>query len=210
MPVVLPFAGAPGTQRQATCAGGDMRIAVTGTHGSGKSTLIDDFLDGHRSYEHQQEPYWELAQQGVVFSDGPVVADLAEQLEQSSSMLLASASVRDVIFDRCPIDFIAYLDVMSAKEGYEWTPSGKQLSRLEKAVATLDLLVFLPLADPDEILTKIEYPGLRRAVDGRLKRLLQDDELGLIAGGPRLVEIIGSRADRVAALSRYASVSDSP
>ncbi len=186
-----------------------MRIAVTGTHGSGKSTLIDDFLDGHRTYDHQQEPYWELAQQGVVFSDGPVVGDLVEQLEQSSSMLVASASAPDVIFDRCPIDFIAYLDVVSAKEGYEWTPTGKQLSRMEKAVATLDLLVFLPLSTPDEIRTKIEFPGLRHAVDVRLKRLLQDDELGLIAGGLRLVEISGSREERVAALSRLAAISRS-
>jgi hypothetical protein len=46
-------------------------------------------------------------------------------------------------------------------------------------------------------------------VDVRLKRLLQDDELGLIAGGLRLVEISGSREERVAALSRLAAISRS-
>ncbi|HEX7830976.1 MAG TPA: hypothetical protein VF787_15075, partial [Thermoanaerobaculia bacterium] len=34
-----------------------MRIAISGTHGSGKSTLIDDFLHAHRDYAHEPEPY---------------------------------------------------------------------------------------------------------------------------------------------------------
>jgi hypothetical protein len=53
-----------------------VRIAVTGTHGSGKTTLIEDFLAGHPGCEHEHEPCWTLAQQGVIFADGPNVADL--------------------------------------------------------------------------------------------------------------------------------------
>jgi broad-specificity NMP kinase len=33
-----------------------MRVAVTGTHGVGKTTLIDDFLALRPHYEHAQEP----------------------------------------------------------------------------------------------------------------------------------------------------------
>ena len=49
-----------------------MRIAVTGTHGSGKTTLIEDFLERHPRYEHEPEPYLALAQNGVAFADGPI------------------------------------------------------------------------------------------------------------------------------------------
>jgi hypothetical protein len=182
-----------------------MRIAVTGTHGSGKTTLIDDFLDGHRQYAHAQEPYWELAQEGLPFADGPTVDDLADQLQQSARLILA-ATDRDMIFDRCPLDFIAYLDVVSEEEGDEWTPSGKLLARIEAALATLDLIVFLPLSRPDEITTEIEYPTLRRAVDERLKLILREDALGLLEDGPRIIEISGPRSARLAQLA--AAVAD--
>jgi len=34
-----------------------MRIAVSGTHGTGKSTLIDEFLGAHPDFVHEPEPY---------------------------------------------------------------------------------------------------------------------------------------------------------
>ncbi|MBI4048267.1 MAG: AAA family ATPase [Devosia nanyangense] len=182
-----------------------MRIAVVGTHGSGKTTLIDDFIDGHRDYAHMQEPYWELAQRGVTFADGPSLDDLAEQLEQSVGMILAAQGEADIVFDRCPLDFIAYLEVLGEKEGIDWTPSGKLLGGIEKALATLDLIAFLPLSAPDEIATTIEYPRLRRAVDLRLKAIIREDALGLLADGLAVLEIRGSRADRVALLDRAIS-----
>lgn len=173
-----------------------MRIAVTGTHGSGKTTLIEDFAAANPHYEPVPEPYWLLAQQGTVFADGPTVADLEEQLRQSCTLLLGT-SESDVIFDRCPLDFLAYLEVVSAAEGFEWTPDGKLLSRIEKALATLDLIVFVPLTQPDEVKVAIEYPKLRARVDARLKTMLREDELGLLEHGPRVVEVTGTREERV-------------
>jgi hypothetical protein len=176
-----------------------MRIAVTGTHGSGKTTLVEDFVAANPHYEHMPEPYWLLVQQGVVFADGPSVADLEEQLKQSCALILGS-SEPDVIFDRCPLDFIAYLEVVSATEGFEWVPDGKLLPRIERALATLDLVVFVPLTHPDEIKVPIEYPKLRTRVDARLKTMLREDDLGLLEQGLRVVEVNGSREERVASV----------
>jgi len=178
-----------------------MRIAVTGTHGSGKTTLIEDFLDRQSDYAHEQEPYWALAQQGVAFADGPTIADLEEQLRYSCAMIVERARDERVIFDRSPIDFLAYLDVVGEQEGAPWEPSGKLMGQIEKAMRVLDLLVFLPLSSPDEIAAGIEYPRLRRAVDRRLKTLLREDELDLFGHGrPRLLEIAGTRKRRLALL----------
>lgn len=174
-----------------------MRIAITGTHGTGKTTLVDDWVAACPKYENVPEPYWLLAQQGVPFADGPTVADLEEQLGQSCSLIMASAVQDNLIFDRCPFDFIAYLEVVSAQEGFEWTPSGKLLGRIEKALSTLDLLVFLPVSRPDEIAVAIEFPKLRARVDARLKTMLRDDDLGLLVDGPRAVEIVGTRQQRL-------------
>jgi hypothetical protein len=177
-----------------------MRIAITGTHGTGKTTLVDDWVAARPHYENVPEPYWLLAQQGVPFADGPTLADLEEQLGQSCSLIMASAGQDDVIFDRCPLDFIAYLDVVSAQEGFEWTPSGKLLGRIEKALSTLDVLVFLPVSRPDEIAVAIEFPKLRARVDARLKTILRDDDLGLLEDGPRLLEVTGTREQRLLSL----------
>ncbi|MET3927255.1 AAA family ATPase [Devosia sp. 2618] len=174
-----------------------MRLAVTGTHGTGKTTLIDDFASACPHYEAVPEPYWLLAQQGVPFAGGPTSADLEEQLEQSCALVLSAAGQNDVIFDRCPLDFIAYLDVVSLREGFEWVPSGKLLGRIEAALAALELIVFLPLSRPDEISVAIEFPKLRMQTDTRLKAILRHDDLGLLGSGPPIVELTGTPAQRL-------------
>lgn len=83
--------------------------------------------------------------------------------------------------------------MVSEAEGFEWFPTGKLLTRIEKALARLDLLVFVPLMQSDDIAVAIEYPALRKKVDARLKTIIRKDELGLFAEGPRVLEISGPR-----------------
>jgi len=137
----------------------------------------------------------------VVFADGANVPDLEQQLDASAELILARGDDRRVIFDRCPLDFVAYLEIVSEGEGTSWEPSGKQLARIEKALASLDLLVFLPLSRPDEIAVEIEFPKLRANVDARLKRWLQPDNLAmLVSPAPRLLALRGTRDERLARL----------
>ena len=174
-----------------------MRIAVTGTHGSGKTTLIDDFISVRGDYESVPEPYWLLAQNGMPFADGPTIADLEEQLALSCKLILEQGGGANFVFDRCPLDFVAYLDVVSAGEGFEWLPDGPLLSRIGRALASLDMVIFVPLLQPDDIAVPIEYPGLRARVDRRLKAMLREDDLGLLHDGPRVLEVSGTREQRV-------------
>jgi hypothetical protein len=177
-----------------------MRIAVTGTHGTGKTTLIDDFAAARPGYVVVPEPHVVLTAQGVAFSERPTTADLEEQLEQSCTLIVGHATVADVIFERCPLDFLAYLEVVGAAEGFAWEPHGRLLPRIARALQALDLVVFVPLRRPDDIAAAIEYPGLRRRVDARLKAMLRDDDFGLLEEGPRVVEIAGGRDRRLARL----------
>jgi hypothetical protein len=172
-----------------------MRIAVTGSHGTGKTTLIDDFVAANAAYESVPEPYWLLAEEGMAFADGVNTADLEEQLEHSCKLILGTADQKDLIFDRCPLDYLAYLDVVSAAEGFEWEPHGRLLAQIERALQSLDLIVFVPVS-PD-IKVSIEHPVLRRKVDTRLHQIALQDDLGLLQDGPQVLEIIGSRSQRV-------------
>ncbi|MBN9148397.1 MULTISPECIES: AAA family ATPase [unclassified Nitrobacter] len=173
-----------------------MHIAVTGTHGIGKTTFIDDFTSVH-DYQSVPESYWLLEQQGMPFANGATITDLEVQLAESCKLILNHDDDRDVIFDRCPLDFLAYLEVVSAGEGFEWLPSGRELANISKALAMLDVVIFVPLASPDEIPIQIERPRLRSQVDRCLKTMLREDDLGLLHNGPRIVEVAGSRAQRV-------------
>jgi hypothetical protein len=177
-----------------------MRLAVTGTHGTGKTTLVEDFAAACRRYEAVPEPYALLSEQGMAFSERPTTADLEAQLAESCSVILDLAAQKDVIFDRCPMDFLAYLDVVSTAEGFEWAPHPRLLARIERALHALDTVIFVPLREPDEISAKIEYPKLRRRVDARLRTMLAEDDLGVLDGGPRVVEVHGDREQRLARL----------
>ena len=165
-----------------------MRIAVSGTHGVGKSTLIDEFLRVHPDFLHEPEPYTVLIEDfGEEFSDEPTVEDFRRQLLFNIDRLRQHAPGEKVIYERCPIDFLAYVDALDAS-------SAEALREpVFKAMQELDLIVYLPL-NKDQSLES-EYPKLQKAVDRRLYSMLIDDELEMIK--TRVVEAKGSTAQRL-------------
>ena len=81
-----------------------MRIAVAGTHGVGKSTLIEEFLRLHPEFEYEPEPYAVMVEDyGEEFSAEPCVEDFLRQLEFNLERL--GQHSENVIYERCPLDF---------------------------------------------------------------------------------------------------------
>jgi len=178
-----------------------MRLAISGTHGSGKTTLAEDFLAAHPGYRHVPEPYEALIDAGAVFSDPPTIADFAEQLAASIATLHEHAEEGDVVFERCPLDFLAYLAVLDRRSGEDGFDVDASRDEIAEALAVLDLIVFLPL--PADGTMAAELPKLQRAVDRELRTMLRDDPLALMAdGAPRVIALRGTRAERLAALDR--------
>jgi predicted ATPase len=165
-----------------------LRIAVSGTHGVGKSTLVDEFLRTHGEFVHEPEPYTVLVEDlGEEFSDEPNVEDFRRQLEFNIDRLRQHEPGEKVIYERCPIDFLAYIAALEPGSVREL------LEPVSEAMQHLDLIVYLPL-DNDQILES-EFPKLQKAVDRRLHSMLIADELGLIK--TRVVEANGSTAQRL-------------
>ena len=84
-----------------------MRIGVSGAHGTGKTTLVEALctrLDGHVAID---EPSVMLEEAGYESELPPAPDDYRAQLEWSLSAL-SSAGPR-VVFDRTPLDALAYL-----------------------------------------------------------------------------------------------------
>ena len=150
-----------------------MRIVVSGTHASGKSTLISDFGLAHPEYSRLDDPFDDLLDEGENAGPASFLAQLAISAER-----LAECRDVNLIAERGPIDFHAYL--MAWEELGRGTVDGGLLARaMDRTAAALqdvDLLVVLPVADdisvPDE-----EDPPLRSAMDEVLLRLVDDPEL---------------------------------
>ena len=156
-----------------------MRIAISGTHGVGKSTLIDEFLRRHPEFAHEPEPYTILVEDlAEEFSAQPCVEDFRRQLDFNIDRLQQHTANENVIYERCPVDFLAYIHAFDRK-GAE-----ALLERASDAMQHLDLIVYLPL---DERTGEAEFPKLQRAVDRRLSSIFRDDEFGITSSTNAIV-----------------------
>lgn len=167
-----------------------MRIAISGTHHSGKSTLVEELSSVLPAYLTVEEPYYLLVEEGHEFAEMPSVEDFGLQLERSLECL--SGCEPDVIFDRCPVDFLGYLLAHPDAEAFHL---GKWLPRVQAAVDTLDLIVFLPVEEPDRIALPASVDaGFRLDVDQALKEIFLDDSLDLEM---TVLEVTGALHERV-------------
>lgn len=172
-----------------------MRIAVSGSHCCGKSTLIADFLAAHPEFIHEPEPYeWLQELYGEEFDEQPSAGDFYRQLEFAVQRLATFERGANVIVERSPADFVAYLlalrDLGRDPDAAELLDSATELAA--RGLSQLDLVVFLPLSDritaPDS-----EDLGLRDAANDCLAEILHGDD--------KVIEVDGTRAERLAALT---------
>lgn len=166
-----------------------MRIAISGAHRTGKTTLVEVLVGLRPEFTAIDEPYHQLAAEGHAFDDPPSLADFVVQLERSLRSLAEHEG--DVLFDRCPADFLAYL--MAHPEAEAFDP-GPWLPDVRRAMERLDLVVFVPIEEPDRVDPgAIDLPKLRRRVHGLLEDIVLDDAMGF--GVPAL-EVTGTPEER--------------
>lgn len=165
-----------------------MRVAFSGTHRVGKTTLLDAVSEQLPGYATFEEPYRLLEDDGHELATPPTRDDFELQLRRSLEVL--EDGRRDVLFDRCPIDFLGYLRALGEDfDVDEW------LDEIREAMTSLDLIVFVTIEEPDRIaLPSSEDRRLRRDVDGALQALLLDDPFSF---GVPVVEVRGSVDARV-------------
>ena len=141
-----------------------MKLAITGAHRVGKTTLVEKLMESLPDYEYIPEPYYELEESGYMFSEIPTVEDYLIQLE--CSVKQTCRNDENIIFDRCPIDILAYIEAIG---GYGNIQS--LYNKVEYIMREIDLLVFVPIENPDIIFCpESELPELR----SRVNELLTD------------------------------------
>lgn len=186
-----------------------MRIVVSGTHASGKSTLISDFAAAHPDFEVLGDPF-----EAVEEMDAAGAALFAAQLEISAARLLELPAGARVIAERGPLDFLAYLDALDTLRRPTRSPElfRRGIPRTATAMTHVDLLVLLPLSERDAMAVGADEDlDLREAMNDALRELADDGDL---VGDAVVVELTGApharRAQLDAAIIGSAGVDSDP
>jgi len=168
-----------------------MRVGISGTHGTGKTTLAQALcarLPGHVAAD---EPYYLLAEQGYEFGFPPSLEDYGALLACSVRSMTAPRPLPGVIFDRTPLDYLAYLAAAGADPVEQ---AGAAAFR--PAFASLDLLVITVITpETERVLPAPEMPGLRAEMNDALLELVYDDPLHAWGDIP-VLELSGRLDDR--------------
>lgn len=171
-----------------------MKIAVTGAHRVGKTTLVELLQESLPEYLCKPEAYHDLEERGLLFSEIPDPEDYLMQLEHSIEQM--SSCGNNVIFDRCPIDMLAYIQVTQELKNNKIQ---SLYHRVQNVMTTLDLLVFVPIEDPDVIdCPESGLPELRQQVNEILNDWIEDF-------GIDVLEVVGSPIARRNQVMKYIS-----
>lgn len=167
-----------------------MRIGVSGAHGTGKTTLVEELCNRLPDHTPVDEPYVLLEDDGHEFEYPPSVDDYRLQLRRSLVSLRTSAP--GAVFDRTPLDFLAYLTACGAD------PETKvDADELREALSLLDLLIVVPVTvETGQQLPSVEMPELQRAVDSALLDLVHADPLD-VCGHLLVIELTGPLRTRI-------------
>lgn len=179
-----------------------MKIAVSGTHCIGKTTLIEDFVAKHNEFIPQREAYYQLQESSQAEFELELSYDnLAEQLDLSIEQLNQASPDSNLIYDRCPIDYIAYLLSIENDDMFDINNSeiADRFDDIRDALQQLDLIVFLPLSDAQPIDYVEDDPEFREHADQQFKHLYREDPYDLFPNysQPKIIEVFGDREQRI-------------
>ena len=150
-----------------------MRVGISGAHGTGKTTLAEALctcLPGHAAAD---EPYYLLEEEGYEFEFPPSLEDYRTLLARSMRSLTSPPMLRRIIFDRTPLDYLAYMAATGADPSAEASTAA-----LHPAFGSLDLLVITPITpETEQVLPPAEMPGLRSRMNDALLDLVYGDPL---------------------------------
>ena len=161
-----------------------MKIAIIGAHDVGKTTLAEELLVHLPGYTLEIEPYYQLETSGYECSAIPTADDFMEQFNYSAQLI--SKSQGNVIFDRCIIDILAYLHVLDPNRNIQLL-----FETAQNMIAGIDLLVFVPIEEPDVIPGhQVDLPKLRSQVNDLLYDWVGDF-------GIAVIEVNGTLSNRI-------------
>jgi hypothetical protein len=192
-----------------------VRIAVSGSHSLGKSTVVNQWVETHPHYIREEEPYRALSLHGpyeIKFRELSTRLHNGIQIYYNISRIHRYSKPTDqVIFDRCPVDYIAYSQYTAnqASTDIDTAFVESMVPAAKECLDHLDILAFVPksqqwpVAMEEDGIRPVDH-SYRDEVDTIFKQIYRDGRFDLISqhDGPKLIELIGSPKQRIKQLEQ--------
>lgn len=195
-----------------------MRIAITGTANTGKSTLISDMVEVWQRYTPNNYSYRDLIkEQNLLHSKHSNKDTQWIILNNMVDELQKYASTDYVLFDRCPLDNLAYSLWLYDKGlgGVDDEFISKCIPIVRESLRFLDIIFFVPITRASPI--PVVENGMRETctefineIDNILKSITEQYNCNLERSVifpkddcPGIVEIFGKREERIYLIKQY-------
>ena len=150
-------------------------------------------------YEYFEEPYWILAELGRHFSHPPSIDEFKDQLDCSIDLIKESSD--KAFFDRSPLDFLAYSLAIGEENDEEFNTEEWE-SKIAEISPMLDLIVYVPIENPDRILIPAsEDKYFRKLVDEKLRELIMRDSREIV--NTNVLEVTGTLSERLEKIKQF-------
>lgn len=123
-----------------------MRIAFSGCQNTGKTTLINNFLEVWKGYKKPEKSYRDvLVEKGLPHSSETTTETQMAVLNFMLDQLQATSAGDKIVFDRCPLDNLAYTlwAHMKGIEGFDKPFVDKTILLTKEAMRSLDIIFLL-------------------------------------------------------------------
>ena len=120
-----------------------MRIAFSGTGNSGKTTLVKSFLYNWKDYSTPEKTYRDLIQEEGLSHSSATTTDTQEKiLNFMIDQIQGSAQADKVVYDRCPLDNLAYSMWCHDKgiEGFTKAFITEQIKLMKESMRFIDII----------------------------------------------------------------------
>ena len=187
-----------------------MRIAISGSHSLGKSTVVNDWVVAHPGFLREEEPYRALGLFGpyeIQFREASTRLQNGIQMYYNISRIHRYASrFDDVIFDRAPVDYLAYSQYTANQATTDIDDAfvASMVPAVRESLDHLDILAFVPKSEVWPV--AMEEDGIRPVdhayrdeVDAIFKQIYREGRFDVMPRehAPRLIELVGPAEQRL-------------
>ena len=187
----------------------NMRIAISGSHSLGKSTLVWDWVKRRPEYKREEEPFRALDHEmyDIRFREESRRLHNGIQLYYNVSRVNLYSTINDcVIFDRAPVDYIAYSQYTADKKTTDIDDVfvSAMVPRVRESLKRLDIIAFIPMTNrwpvemEDDCIRPIDL-SYRADVDVIFKQIYRNARYNVMPeiNRPKVIELWGSREERM-------------